>query len=49
MITKFSQSYEIRATLIRADGTTEDLGVIATTKISILDKIKNFFKSKGVK
>ena len=38
------KSATISAKVIRADGTVEDLGVIASTKVSIIDRLKAFVK-----
>jgi hypothetical protein len=38
---------ELYATITRADGTVEELGVIATSKTSIIQKIKKFIM-KGI-
>jgi len=45
VITKVGGRTTISAKVFRADGTVEDLGVIATTKpVSIFGKIVNIFK-----
>jgi hypothetical protein len=38
------KSATISAKVIRADGSVEDLGVIASTKVSILDRIRAFIR-----
>jgi hypothetical protein len=43
---KSKPKVEISAVIIRADGTREDLGVIAKSAETIPEKLLNFFKSK---
>lgn len=50
---RFNQKVEVRAVITRADGTVEDLGVIATTKIGPFTKFvyimqKLYYKLKNM-